>query len=151
MGKTFKYRKKLLNFLESDNDFTAMFDWIAQHSELIQMDILRVLSSIVKECFENTEDEDYLEKTKILDKMIDKYEQSILDEKLHKSLFMKEMEARITDEETFGYFIDFVRQDIITRVVSDPENQENWDFVTKAIQIEKKSGFYNPDNWKAII
>ncbi len=31
-----------------------------------------------------------------------------------------------------------------------PENQENWDIANKIIQMEKDSGFYNPDNWKTI-
>jgi hypothetical protein len=62
-----------------------------------------------------------------------------------------EMEERITDEETFGYYLDFTRQEIITRIVSNPENQENWDLVHKIIQVEKDLGIYNPDNWRAIL
>jgi hypothetical protein len=119
--------------------------------ELDQPDILRALNSLLLENFDIKTDVDREEVLGIIDEKIQEFEESILDKKLHKSLFKMEMEERITDEETFGYYLDFTRQEVITRIVSNPENQENWDIAHKIIQMEKDSGFYNPDNWKAII
>ena len=36
------------------------------------------------------------------------FEESILDQKLHESLFEIEIEEKITDEETFGYYLDLI-------------------------------------------
>lgn len=53
------------------------------------------------------------------------FEETILDQKLQESLFMMEIEGKITDEETFGYYLDFTRQEVIIRIVANPKNQEN--------------------------
>jgi len=125
--------------------------WINAQPELDQPDILRALNALLLENFNIKPDVDREEVLGIIDEKIQEFEESILDKKLKESLFKMEMEERITDEETFGYYLDFTRQEVITRIVSNPENQENWDLTHKIIQMEKDLGIYNPDNWKAII
>jgi hypothetical protein len=139
-----------MSFLEGNEPEGNLFGWIETQPELDQPDILRELKFVLDENFDTKPGLDRNKMMAILDEKIQTFEEAILSRKLHKSLFMMETEEKITDEETFKYFLDYTRQEIITRIVSVPENQENWSFVHKVIQIEKDSGFYNPDNWKAI-
>lgn len=151
MSRILKFKEKIISYLGDNERDTDLMSWMNAQPELDRPDILRALSSLLSENFDTKPGLDREEVLAILDEKIQNFEESILDKKLHKSLFMMEMEKRITDEETFGYYLDFTRQEVITRIVSNPENQENWGLAHKIIQMEKDSGFYNPDNWKAII
>jgi len=151
MSRTLKFKEKILSYLEENEQDADLMSWMDAQPELDQPDILRALKSLLSENLDTKPGVDREEVLTILDEKIQEYEESILDKKLHKSLFMMEMEEKITDEETFGYYLDFTRQEVITRIVSNPENQENWNLAHKAIQIEKDSGFYNPDNWSAVL
>ena len=150
MSRILKFKEKIKSYLGENEQDDDLMGWINAQPELDQPDILRALTSLMIENFNIKPDLDREEVLATLDEKIQDLEESILDNKLHESLFKMEMEARITDEETFGYYLDFTRQEVITRIVSNPENHENWDIAHKIIQMEKDSGFYNPDNWKAI-
>ena len=151
MSRILKFKEKIKSYLGENNQNTDLMSWMNAQPELDQPDILRALNSLLLENFNTKPGVDREAVLAILDEKIQDFEESILDKKLHESLFKMEMEEKITDEETFGYYLDFTRQEVITRIVSNPENQENWDLAHKIIQMEKDSGFYNPDNWKAII
>nr|WP_315211936.1 hypothetical protein [uncultured Flavobacterium sp.] len=151
MSRILKFKEKIKSYLGENEQDTDLMGWINAQPELDQPDILRALTSLMIENFDIKPDLDREEVLAIVDEKIQEFEESILDKKLHESLFIMEMEERITDEETFGYYLDFIRQEVITRIVSNPENQENWDLAHKIIQMEKDLGIYNPDNWKAII
>lgn len=125
--------------------------WINAQPELDQPSILRARTSLMIENSNVKPDLNREEVLATIDQKIQEFEESILEKKLDESLFKMELEARITDEETFEYYLDFTRQEIVTRIVSDPENHENWGLANKVIQMEKDSGFYNPDNWTTII
>ena len=150
MSRILKFKGKIKSYLGENEQDTDLMGWINAQPELDQPDILRALTSLMIENFNIKPDLDQEEVLATIDEKIQNFEESILDNKLHESLFKMEMEERITDEETFGYYLDFTRQEVITRIVSNPENQENWDIANKIIQMEKDSGFYNPDNWKTI-
>ena len=151
MSRILKFKEKIKSYLGENEQDADLMSWINAQPELDQPDILRALTSLMIENFNIKPGLDQKEVLATLDEKIQDLEESILDNKLHESLFKMEMEERITDEETFGYYLDFTRQEVITRIVSNPENRENWDIAHKIIQMEKDSGFYNPDNWKAII
>ena len=151
MSRILKFKEKIKSYIEKNEQDTDLMSWINTQPELDQPDILRALNSLLLENFYTKPGVDREEVLAILDEKIQEFEESILDKKLHESLFKMEMEEKITDEETFGYYLDFTRQEVITRIVSNPKKQENWDLAHKIIQMEKDSGFYNPDNWKAII
>lgn len=150
MSRILKFKEKIKSYLAENEQDADLMGWINAQPELDQPDILRALTSLMIENFNIKPDLDQEEVLATIDEKIQNFEESILDKKLHESLFKMEMEERITDEETFGYYLDFTRQEVITRIVSNPENQENWDIANKIIQMEKDSGFYNPDNWKTI-
>jgi hypothetical protein len=150
MSRIHKFKENIISYLGENEQDANLMSWINARPELDQPDILRALNELLLENFDTKPGLEREEVVAMVDEKIHKFEESILDKKLHKSLFMMEMEERITDEETFGYYLDFSRQEIITRIVSNPENQENWDIAHKIIQMEKDSGFYNPNNWKAI-
>ena len=150
MSRILKFKEKIKSYLAENEQDADLMNWINAQPELDQPDILRALNALLLENFDIKPDLDREEVLATIDEKIQNFEESILDKKLHESLFKMEMEERITDEETFGYYLDFTRQEVITRIVSNPENQENWDIANKIIQMEKDSGFYNPDNWKTI-
>lgn len=150
MNRVLEFKEKIISYLEEHGPESDLFKWLDSQPELDQPDIFRALKIIFAENFELKKGLNWDEVSAKIDDKIETFEQEILDRKLHKAMFMMEMEQRITDEETFGYYIEFIRQEVITKVVVDPENQENWDFVDKIIQIEKDSGFYDPENWKTI-
>ena len=151
MSRILKFKEKIISYLGENEQDADLMSWMNAQPELDRPDILRALNALLLENFDIKPDLDREEVLAIVDEKIQEFEESILDKKLHESLFIMEMEERITDEETFGYYLDFIRQEIITRIVFNPENQENWDIVHKIIQMEKDLGIYNPDNWKAII
>ena len=150
MSRILKFKEKIKSYLGENEQDADLMGWINAQPELDQPDILRALTSLMIENFNIKPGLDQKEVLATLDEKIQDLEESILDNKLHESLFKMEMEERITDEESCGYYLDFTRQEVITRIVSNPENRENWDIAHKIIQMEKDSGFYNPDNWKAI-
>ena len=150
MSRILKFKEKIISYLGENEQDADLMSWMNAQPELDRPDILRALNALLLENFDIKPDLDREEVLGIIDEKIQEFEESILDKKLHESLFIMEMEERITDEETFGYYLDFTRQEIITRIVSNPENQENLDIAYKIIKMEKDSGFYNPDNWKAI-
>ena len=151
MSSILKFKEKIISYLGENEQDADLMSWKNAQPVLDRPDILRALNSLLLENLDIKPDLDREEVLAIVDEKIQEFEESILDKKLHESLFKMEMEERITDEETFGYYLDFTRQEVITRIVSNPVNQENWDLAHKIIQMEKDSGFYNPDNWKAII
>ena len=150
MSRILKFKEKIISYLAKNEQDTDLMSYMNAQPELDRPDILRALNALLLENFDIKPDLDREEVLAIVNEKIQEFEESILDKKLHESLFKMEMAARITDEETFGYYLDFTRQEVITRIVSNPENQENWDVAHKIIQMEKDSGFYNPDNWKTI-
>ena len=151
MSRILKFKEKIISYLGENEQDADLMSWMNAQPELDRPDILRALNALLLENFDIKPDLDREEVLAIVDEKIQEFEESILDKKLNESLFIMEMEERITDEETFGYYLDFTRQEVITRIVSNPENQENWDLAHKIIQMEKDLGIYNPDNWKAII
>lgn len=151
MSRILKFKEKIKSYLGENEQDADLMGWINTQPELDRPDILRALTSLITENFNIKPGLDQKEVLATIDEKIQDLEESILDNKLHESLFKMEMEERITDEETFGYYLDFTRQEVINRIVSSPENQENWDLAHKIIQMEKDLGIYNPDNWKAII
>lgn len=151
MSRILKFKEKIKSYLKENEQDAVLMSWINTQPELDQPDILRALNSLLLENFNTKPGVDRETVLAILDEKIQDFEESILDQKLHESLFKMEMEEKITDEETFGYYLDFTRQEVITRIVSNPENQKNWDLAHKIIQMEKDLGIYNPDNWEALI
>ena len=88
MNKPSKYTEELLQFLEDEENYPEMIDWIEEQPELDQPDILREMQAIFKDRYLKTGEKDWLDKANFIAKGIDDFEDEILDQKLDKALFM---------------------------------------------------------------
>lgn len=145
------YRERLLYYLDKDEDYIAMMDWVKKQPDLDQPEILRQLTAILKERHEKTGEKDWLEKANIIEEGIDQFEEETLDIKLAENLFITELEKVELDMEQVALFFITVRKAIIENILSNSKNKEElWDLAHKAIKTEKSSGLYDPANWSAI-
>jgi hypothetical protein len=146
------YTEHLLYYLDKDEDYTNMMDWVKEQPDLDQPDILRELTAIMKERHEKTGEKDWLEKANMIEEGIDQFEEETLDDKLHKALFMMQFDNVDFDPEKVALFLIAAREGIIKSILSNPENnKELWDLANKIIKTEKSSGLYDPANWSAIL
>jgi hypothetical protein len=151
MNKKSKYWEQLLYYLDKDENYVAMLDWVTEQPDLDQPDILRELTAIMKERHEKTGEKDWLEKANIIEEGIDQFEEETLDEKLHKALFMMQFDNVDFDPEKVALFLIAAREALIENIISNPENnKELWDLAHKTIKAEISSGLYDPSNWSAI-
>lgn len=151
MNKTSIYRKQLLYYLNRDGGYNTILEWIEEQPDLDQPDILRELQSICKDRYHKTGEKDWLEKANLIGEGVDQFEEEILDEKLHKALFMMQFDNVEFDSEKVALFLNVAREGIIKSILSNPEdNKELWDLAHKTIKAEKSAGLYDPANWSAI-
>lgn len=152
MDKTTPYKEQLLYFLNRDEDFSGMQEWIDLQPELDQPDIYRELQAIFKEFYEKTGEKDWLEKSLQIENNIEDFEDVLLDEKLAKALFRIELEKMEFDPEKASEFLALIREPIIKSIISNTEdNKEMREIAEKAIESEKKLGIYDPANWIEIL
>lgn len=151
MNKKSKYREQLLYYLDREEEYNTMIEWIEGQPELDQPDILRELTAIMKERHEKTGEKDWLEKANMIEEGIDQFEEETLDIKLAENLFITELEKVDFDPEKVALFLNVARKGIIKSILSNPENKEElWDLAHKTIKAEKSLGLYDPANWSAI-
>jgi hypothetical protein len=74
MNKKSKYWEQLLYYLDKDEDYAAMLDWVKEQPDLDQPDILRQLTAIMNKRNEKTGEKDWLEKAYIIEAGIDQFE-----------------------------------------------------------------------------
>ncbi len=152
MNRTTIYREKLLYFLDRDEDFLNMQEWINSQLEFDQPDIYRELQAIFQEFYEKTGKKDWLEKALQIENNIEAFEDVLLDEKLANALFLMELEKMELDSEKLAEFLALVREPIIKSIISKPENIKEVKKVAKyAIKLEKQIGIYDPANWIDIL
>ena len=152
MNKKNKYWEQLLYYLDKDENYAAMLDWVKKQPDLDQPDILRELTAILKERHEKTGEKDWLEKANMIEEGIDQFEEETLDIKLSENLFITELEKVELDMEQVALFFIAAREALIENILYNSENNnELWDLAHKTIKAEKSSGLYDPDNWSAIL
>ena len=100
MNKNSSHKEQLLYFLNRDEDFSGMQEWINLQPELNQPDIYRELQAIFKEFYEKTGEKDWLEKALQIENNIEDFEDVLLDEKLANALFLMELEKIAYSDET---------------------------------------------------
>ncbi len=88
-----QYKEKLLDLI-FDEDDKALFNWILEQSVLDQVDILREFKQLVQEMLEDINDDSQAEVLQLLDKKIDEYQESYLDEKLAQLQYEMAVEER---------------------------------------------------------
>lgn len=151
MNKPSKYTQELLHFLEDEENYPEMIDWIEEQPELDQPDILREMQAIFKDRYLKTGEKDWLDKANFIANGIDDFEDEILDQKLDKALFMMQFDKVEFDAEKLESFLIKARIGIIKNILCYPENiKELKKIALLAIKIEKDTGFYDPSNWRII-
>jgi len=152
MNKLTKYTEELLRFLENEEKYPEMIDWIEDQPELDQPDILREMEVIFKDRYLKTGEKDWLDKANFIANGIDDFEDEILDQKLDKALFMMQFDKIELETEKVILFLNKIRLDIIKAILSNPENIREVKKLAKlAIKFEKQTGIYDPANWVAIL
>ncbi len=152
MNKPSKYTEQLLHFLENEENYPEMIDWIEDQPELDQPDILREMEAIFKDRYIKTGEKDWLDKANYIANSIDDFEDEILDQKLDKALFMMQFDKIELDPEKVILFLNKIRIDIINAILSNPENIREVKKVARlAIKFEKQTGIYDPANWIEIL
>lgn len=151
MNKPTKYTAELLRFLENEENYPEMIEWIEDLPELDQPDVLREMEAIFKDRHLKTGEQDWLDKANYIADGIGDFEEEILYEKVHKALFMMQFDNVDFAPEKVALFLIAAREGIIKIILSTPENnKELWDLAHKTIKAEKSSGLYDPSNWSAI-
>jgi uncharacterized coiled-coil DUF342 family protein len=147
-----KYEKQLLNFIRNqDND--GMMKWIGKQPLLDQPEILRelnVLAHMIAEA--NGKDlKQLVPEIDVFDEKINIYEDKILDEKLAGERHEMALDQQEKAMKEMNKAIDGVRAYVIECVVTDAPNAKSMrELAGKIIALEKKNGFYDPENWKAL-
>ncbi len=151
MNKTTIYREQILYYLDRNEDYKAMMEWLEEQPDLDQPDIFRELTAILKDRHEKTGEKSWLEKANIIEEGLEQFKEDILDQKLDKALFMMQFDnVEFPPEKVHLFFLE-ARKIIIKGIISDPENnKELWNLAHKIIKVEKNSGTYDPTNWSAI-
>lgn len=128
-----------------------MFDWIASQSLDEQMDILDEYRQLIAELLSGDPNPEHRQLLVELAAGVDRYKESILNEKIAKLKYEaaeRDMERAVKkmDDTWIG-----VRNYIIECIVTNADNAEAMrGLAEKVIALEKDSGKYDPDNWKAI-
>jgi translation initiation factor IF-2 len=152
MNKPSKYTSELLHFLENEENYPEMIDWIEDQPELDQPDILREIQAIFKERHLKTGEQDWLDKANFIANGIDDFEEEILDKKLDIALLMMQFDKVELETEKVILFLNEVRIGIIKTILSNPENiKEVKKLARLAIKLEKETGIYDPANWIEIL
>lgn len=152
MNKQSKYTEELLHFLENEENYPEMIDWIEDQPELDQPDILREMEAIFKDRYLKTGEKDWLDKANFIANGIPDFEEEILDTKLDKALFMMQFDKVEFENEKVILFLNEARISIIKTILSNPENIKEVKKLSKlAIKLEKETGIYDPANWIEIL
>ena len=109
MNKPSKYTEELLHFLEDEENYPEMIDWIEDQPELDQPDILREIQAIFNDRYLKTGEKDWLDKANFIAKGIDDFEDEILDQKLDKELFMMQFGKLELELEKAIWFLNKIR------------------------------------------
>lgn len=142
-----QYKQKLLDLI-FDEDDAALFNWILPHPVLEQVDILKEFKQLVQEMLADINDDSQAQALQLLDKKIDDYQESYLDEKLAQLQYEMAVEERdklvIEMEDKIHRIRLYIKECIDTNA---PNAKEMKEMAKGMIDLEKKDGFYKPENW----
>ena len=146
------YTEKLLQFLEREENYPAMLEWIENLPELDQPDVFREIQAFYKERHLKTGEQDWLDKANLIANGLDDFQEEILNNKLDKALFMMQFDNVEFESEQVELFLFQSREAVIKIILSNPENRkEMMKIAQQIIKLEKESGVYEPANWIEIL
>lgn len=144
--------KKII--LEKINNLTSeeFENWIASQSPLDQVEIFKEIKAISDEVAMENSDTDQLILAQEFETKIDEYQEKILDEKVAQLNYEMAVEQRDKEfqkmDETIVGIRAYLIECITTNAPNAPQMQQ---LANQIIELEKKDGFYNEENWKAIL
>ncbi|UPT71559.1 MAG: hypothetical protein M0D53_04115 [Flavobacterium sp. JAD_PAG50586_2] len=143
-----KYREQLINFI-IENDPNAMMDWVVKQSLLDQPDILRE----VKELFQGFDKSGRAGNSLAeLDRLIARYEDKILDEKLAEAQLWMALENHEQTLKEMNGTPEGFRAFIIECIVTDAPNAKQMRQVAeRMMEFEKKKGTFDIMDWIGIL
>ena len=146
------YTEKLLQFLEREENYPAMLEWIENLPELDQPYVFREMQAFYKERHLKTGEQDWLDKANLIANGLDDFQEEILNNKLDKALFMMQFDNVEFESEQVELFLFQSREAVIKIILSNPENRkEMMKIAQQIIKLEKESGVYEPANWIEIL
>ena len=152
MNKPSKYTDELLRFLDNEENYPDMIEWIEQLPALAQPDVLSEIKAAFKDRYLDTSEQHWLDKAKLIANGIGDFEEEIMTKKLDKILLIMKFKDLVNDSAKLEMFITNSREKIINRILSDPYCDKNWwILVHKIIEVEKVTELYHPANWSKII
>ena len=135
MNKPSKYTEELLQFLEDEENYPEMIDWIEEQPELDQPDILREMEAIFKDRYLKTGEKDWLDKANFIANGIDDFEDEILDQKLDKALFMMQFDKVELEPEKVILFLNKTRGAILDATICQGLMMAYYIYNTKKIKL----------------
>jgi GTPase involved in cell partitioning and DNA repair len=144
------YREQLLNFILNDTPGEDVMNWIQEQPLLEQTDIMRELKKLGEELADPSE-EGVSEKLEKFDEKINVYEDAILEQKLLnvKLEMLSDQQEQVMDR--LLKRIDKMREYIVHRILTNaPDADKMRELAQQMIDIEKETGFYNPENWMGV-
>ena len=148
-----KYKEQLIALIIDEND-DALMEWIEEQPELEQPDIFRELKELTEEIAAENGDNlnDIVEGFDEIDKQIDAYEDSILDEKLAEVNYIMALEAQEKAAKEIEEATKGVRAYVIECIISNaPNAAEMRALANQLIKLEIDAGTHNPEDWSAIL
>lgn len=142
-----QYKEKLLGYIY-DNNTDSLFEWILAQPVLEQVDILRQFKQIVQEMLANINDDSQNELLLQLDKKIDEYQETYLDEQvlaLKHQILVDDRDKMMEDmwDRIAGIRL-YLKECIETNAPNATQMKE---MAKGMIELEKNGGYYDPLNW----
>lgn len=146
-----QYREKLIDLiLNGDGD--AYSTWLEQQPLILQPDIAREFMELVQEIAKETGEQIDEEDLKGFKEQNEKYEEAILNEQvaevnLQLANLALEKSMKDLEDATNG-----IREYVIECIVTNADNASSMkQLAQQMINLEKESGTYVEENWKAIL
>ena len=144
------YREKILELICSDDD-TAFFTWLEQQPLILQPDIMREFEAIARIVAEEMGDDAMMKEVESYATRIENYEEAIQEEQLASVQTMLAVQARDEALQQMENALDGSRQYIIGCIINqEPNAKDMLELARKLVDLEKKDGYHDPENWKAI-
>lgn len=142
-----KHREKLIDLIENGDESTFA-TWIQQQPLLDQTEIMRELKELALERKVIAPDS---ERVANFDRVIDNYEDKILDSKLaHAQLQMVEEELATVARRIESYAPQLRAYAIECILTDAPNADEMRELAQKLMEYERQSGTFDEVNWKGI-
>ncbi len=147
-----KYREKLLKLIK-EGTAQEFQEWLLSQPALDQPAIMRELKQLGDLPPEEGGGNilDTLEGFKVYDKVMDKYEDAILDQKLAKQQTIMAEEELTKHVQRMRQTHPNLREHIIESILNNAPNASLMrSLAQKIIALEKMDNSYNPENWKQL-